>query len=348
MKKILFVIVLFYLMFFSLYAENIKFDNRNSIDIDFPITWKVTQDRGTPLPEMGATFDIIITPPSNEKALLTITVGKSKTGKPITKKQYETITKSIVTEYLQESVEKKAAFIELQIHNGNGKYCIFTDASLVDKIPEPDDFVYSVLFLANYNDGCFLYATGLIDDLSGSNFQNMIKTISSIEPSLAPIVQILPVQIKTNSQGTLIGNANSKVKLLIPSKNIKEVKNRGGGSQNNPGYFYFMDTKANLNISGWFEPAENFKYDGSMEFWASEYRNEDVLNTEFKKTGIWEVFIYDITVPKWFDGCSANMRAHFLHNGIWIDLHLSITANKSSSILHDELLAYIETLQIIE
>jgi hypothetical protein len=219
-------------------------------------------------------------------------------------------------------------------------------------MPGPNDFIYAVLFLANYSNGCFLYATGLTDNLSGTSFQNITKTISSIEPSLAAIVQTPPVQIKTNNQGVLIGNAKTKIKLLIPSKNLKEVKEQRGGGQSNPGYFYFIDTKINLHMSGWFEPAEKFQYDGSMEFWASEYsryRKEDVLNSEFKKSGIWELFIYDIPVPKEFpNACSSHMRAHFLQDGIWIDLHLSITANKPSSVLHDELIAYINTLQIIK
>jgi hypothetical protein len=349
MKKIFFGIILFHFMLFSLYAENIRFDNRNFIDIDVPVNWQVVQSNGTPLPEMGKTFDLELTAPPDEKALLMVTIGKSKTGEQITQKQYDAITKTIATEYLKESVEKKAVFIELPVRNGNGKYCSFTDASLANKAPGPNDFVYAVLFLANYANGSFLYATGLTDDLSGTSFQNMVKAISSLEPSLETIVQTPPIQIKKNNQGTLIGNEKSKVKLLIPSKNIREVKEQRERSQNNPGYFYFVDSKTNLNISGWFEPAEKFMYDGSMEFWASEYKKDNVLNPEFRKNEVWEVFIYDIPVPGEFtDVCSAHMRAHFLQDGIWIDLHLSITARKSSSILHDELATYIKTLQIVK
>jgi hypothetical protein len=350
MKKALFFTILSCFMLFNLYSETVRFNDGNSINIDIPANWKVTQHQGTPLPEMGATFDIRLTPPSNEKALLFATIGKSKTGATLTKKQYDSFTNVIVAEYLEGAVEKKAAFIDLPVNNGNGKYCIFTDKSLANKTPAQDEFIYAVLFLANYNNGCFLYATGLTDDISGAIFQNMIKSMSSIEPSLATVVQTPPVKIQTNKQGVLIGNNVSKVKLFIQSNNLKAVKERIGGSQSNPGYFYFTDTKTNLRISGWFDLAEKFKYNNVREFWASEFGKAELLNPEFRKNDVWEIFLYDIPLSKEFPNIFiANMRAIYLQNNTWIDLHLSIGgANKPSADLHNDLVAYLNEMKIIE
>jgi hypothetical protein len=349
MKKVFLTMVMFYVTIIPSFAENIRFDNNNFINIDIPINWNVSQDRGTQLPEMGKTFDLSLTPPSNEKALLIITIGKTVTGKPLTQKQLDALTKAITTNYLKGSLEKKVTYIELPVRNGNGKYSTFTDASLVNKKLDEDDFLYAVPFFVNYNNGCFVYATGLTDDISSVSFQNIVKSISSIEPSLAPVVQTPPVQIKTNKQETIIGNAVNKIKLLIPFGNLKKINERRGGGQNNPAYFYFEDTKTKILISGWFFPIQKFEYNETVDFWAWEYRNVEVLNPEFREIENWEAFIYDLPLSKEFqDVCSAHLRANFLQDDTWIDLHLSITTNKSSEILHGELIEYLKTMQILK
>jgi hypothetical protein len=75
-----------------------------------------------------------------------------------------------------------------------------------------------------------------------------------------------------------------------------------------------------------------------------------LLSDRFAVCASPRLFAYSgIYLPvKFIDVCSAHMRAHFLQDGIWIDLHLSITARKSSSILHDELATYIKALQMVK
>jgi len=254
---------------------------------------------------MGITFDMKLTPPSGEKASVTVTIGRSKTGKPLTKKEFDTLAKNITAEYAANSIEKKASFISLPISGGRGKYSIFTDASLINKKPGANDYKYYVLFLVHYDKGCFVYATGFTDDNSDAVIQNMVKSISSIEPSLDTTIPVPtpPVQIKTNKEGVLIGNAVSKVKLHIPSVNLRIVKERLGGGQSSPGYFLFIDTKANLSLSGWMEPIENFKYDGVKELWESMQSVEpDMIDPDFMKIGEWEVLLFDLPVPIGFGG----------------------------------------------
>ena len=351
MKNMLAGLFLFCLLSGSTYAETVQFNEENSIKIDIPANWETTQLRGTQLPEIVNTFDLKLTSPPDEKATLTITIGKSQTGKTLTKKQFEVLTKAITTEYLRRAVEKKAVFTAFPIRGGQGKYSIFTDASTVDKKRVTDDYKYFVLFLLNYDNGCFVYATGFTDDSSGAVFQNIVKSVSSIEPSFAEIVPTPPVQIKTSKQGAIIGNAVSKVKLRIPSGNLKVMKERIGGGQNSPGYFLLIDTKANLNISGWLEPAENFKYGDVGEFWAAVQSAEimETLNPELKKIGDWEVYMFDLPVPRVLSvtAHSAHIQALLLQDNAWINLHMSITSEKSSTVLRNELVDYLKTIQIL-
>ena len=335
------------MMFIPLYGITIQFDDENSIEIDTPSNWKTEQDKGTPLPEMGSTFDIRLTAPINEKTMLIITVGKTLTGKPLTQRQMNDLTKKITTNYLRESVEKRASFVDVPVRGGKGKYAIFTDASLINKRPRPDEYLYAVLFLVNYDNGCFVYATGLTDDTSGAGFQNMVKSISSMEPSLAVIVQTPPVQIQITREGALISNAASRLKLLIPSKTLKKMPVQGG-RQNNPGYFYFEDTKDKLLISGWLEPVEKFKHRTAREFWDSRPASREQLNPLYAKIGDWDVFLYDLPLPEIFrsTGASAHLQANLLQENAWIDLHLSRTDAKPSETLRNELIEYLKTLEI--
>ena len=349
MKKTFVALFIFCSMSISAYAEVIQFDINNSIKIGIPSGWGTTRLTGTLLPEMGSAFDVRFNSPVNEKASLTVTTGKTQTGKPLTKKQFDSLTKTITTKYLNGSAEKKAVFNTLPISGGQGKYSIFTNVSLVDATTQaPLDYKYAVLFLVNYDNGCFVYATGLADDRSGDDFQNMVKSISSIEPSLAAIIRTSPVKIKTNKQGVSIGNTVSKTTLLIPSQSLKVVKERSGGGQSSPGYFAFMDTKSTLVLSGWLEPVKKFAYNDISELWAlmSSKSPLDMLNTESKKIGDWEIFLFDLPLPI-KTVSNVQMQASLLCEDVWINLHISITANKPSEALRDALVEYLKTIQII-
>jgi len=342
-----FATLLFCLLSIPAYAEIVQFDKDNFIAIDIPAGWEAVKLRGTLLPELGSAFDLKLTSPVNEKASLTVTTGKSQTGKPLTKKQFDSLTKTITAAYLSGSAEKKAVFNTLPISGGQGKYSIFTNISLISATNAPLGHKYAVLFLINYDNGCLVYATGLVDDNAGAGFQNMVKSISSIEPSLAAIIRAQPVKIKTNKQGVTIGNAVSKVKIFIPSGNLKVVKERFGGGQNSPGYFLFTDTKSPLMLSGWLEPAERFKHADINELWAllSSEIPLELQNTESKKIGDWDVFLFDLPIPI-KTACSANIQASLLREDVWINLHISITAEKSCESLRDELAGYLKTIQI--
>jgi hypothetical protein len=162
------------------------------------------------------------------------------------------------------------------------------------------------------------------------------------------------VLIETTSQGVSIGTKDRKVKLIVPSNNLKPVNERGGGGQKNPNYFYFVDTKVagigvDLHFSGWLLPVEKYNYNEVGEFWATNTNWEKYFNHEFRKTGNWEVYLYDAPVPETFtDVFSSHMRANLLFDDTWVDLHLSITDMKPSKFLHDVLFDYLKTIQIIK
>lgn len=156
------------------------------------------------------------------------------------------------------------------------------------------------------------------------------------------------------NQGLTISTKDRNVKLFIPSNNLKLVKERHGGGQLNPNYFYFVDTKVDgisvdLHFSGWLLPIGNFNFNNVGEFWARGYSQIEYFNPEFRRLGDWEIFLYDVPVPEVFtDVFSSNLRANLLYDDTWIDIRLSITDKKPSEYLHDVLFEYLKTVQIIK
>jgi len=331
----------------------VQFDYSNSIKLDIPAGWGFTRDDGTPLPDIGESFNVELMPPSGVKASLTVTIGKTKTGKPLTQKQFDSLAKKQADRIMRDAVEKKATFKEIPIHGGRGTYCIFTDASLVNKTVGSHEYKYVGLLLGNYDNGCVTYGTALTDDPNGADFQLMLKAFSSIEPSFG--ITAPPVQITKTKQGTLIGSAVSSKKLLLPSQTLKTKNDRYGGGTDAAGYFYLEDTKLQVLISGWIEPAAKFHYANVREMWSSEnadkarHKSPMPANEDYQKIGDWEVYLYDVPVPPRFgNATNSNLRANYLDKQIWIDVHLSMTQPMPSNILRDMLLMYFKTLSITD
>jgi len=181
------------------YGQTVQFDAENSIKIDIPIglvtrfgkvdykPWKIRQEPGTPFPGLAKTYDMQLTALGGVDEVLTITVGKSTTRKSLTEQEFGALGEQIAASILPNSVETKAEFQQIEVRGGRAMYCGFTDASLVDRDPKQGEYKYLVLYLANYDDGCFVYATALSDSpyTDEYSFWQMLQSLASIEPLLA-------------------------------------------------------------------------------------------------------------------------------------------------------------------
>jgi len=158
----------------------------------------------------------------------------------------------------------------------------------------------------------------------------------------------------STAQALTISTRDRNVKLVIPSNSLRLVRERIGGGQMNPNYFYFMDTNVDginvdLHFSGWLLPIENFIFDNVGEFWARGYSQMAFFNHEFRNLGDWEIFLYDMPVPEVFaDVTSSNLRANLLYGDTWIDIRLSITDRNSSEFLREVLFEYLKRVEVIK
>jgi len=161
------------------------------------------------------------------------------------------------------------------------------------------------------------------------------------------------LQITETSDAFELNVPVSKLIMSIPKAGLSPQKNSQGGGAASPRYFYFVDSSRNLIISGWFEPASAFK--GIKEFWANEtaawkqHGLPEAKNVDFQKINGWDAIIYDIEMPETLSkGHNSHVRAHWVQAGTWIDVHISLTAERSNEELRKSAIDLLRALQVKE
>ena len=118
-----------------------------------------------------------------------------------------------------------------------------------------------------------------------------------------------------------------------------------------PNYFKLSRQEPLLIVSGWLEPAQQYK--GLKAFWEGESRSPAFagplapIQVEMLKEGAWEVVAYDVSIR---GAIQSNLRAERVEAGTWIDLHLSTIARATtpSTKLRANLLAALRKVQVLK
>ena len=158
-----------------------------------------------------------------------------------------------------------------------------------------------------------------------------------------------------NPESIFTQQTKGSYELTVPVSNLVAIIPRGDlvlGSNptmavENPRYFFLEDAAQQLIISGWFEPEQGFL--GLKEFWEGEkakWRERgqpDPQAVSFARISDWEVVLYDMTLPT---GSNSHIRAHWVQAGTWIDLHLSITSERTPAENRKKLKSILKAVQI--
>lgn len=138
----------------------------------------------------------------------------------------------------------------------------------------------------------------------------------------------------------------SRLAITIPRGNLI-LKADAPGSVANPRYFFFEDDTQHMIVSGWFEPDPGFP--GIAKFWEDQTKTwrENGLPephaVSVARISDWEAVIYDMALPF---GHNSHIRAHWVQAGTWIDLHLSITSEDTSSENRAKLRRTLKSIQV--
>jgi hypothetical protein len=107
----------------------------------------------------------------------------------------------------------------------------------------------------------------------------------------------------------------------------------------------FVDKTRGMTLSGWFEPSAQFK--GVKPPAPAQYMGQNLVydNVSYGKVGDWETVTYDVRIQS-VD--IANIRAHLVRAGTWIELHLSGRPGGSLPEQHAVLVETIRSLEVWE
>lgn len=99
------------------------------------------------------------------------------------------------------------------------------------------------------------------------------------------------ITIKRPGEAYEVTTPLSRSTLIIPSDGLSQAEKTAGGATDNPRYFYFLDRKRGLSISGWFDPSQKFVE--VRKQWAMDTSNwkrtgqPERLNPSFSIIGDW-------------------------------------------------------------
>jgi hypothetical protein len=159
-----------------------------------------------------------------------------------------------------------------------------------------------------------------------------LTTLSGVARSEAPFTFTVP-------QSRVVVKISDP--LLLPD----------AAASDKPNYFKLTRRQPLLIVSGWLEPAQQYK--GLSAFWDAESRSPAYAGAlaptrvEMLREGAWEVVAFDVSAP---GAVQSNLRAERVEAGTWIDLHLSTPARGAtpSTKLRAELLAVLREVQIVQ
>jgi hypothetical protein len=301
-----------------------------------PSGWTVTsKDAG----ELGVAFRAA---PKAAGLVAQITLAALPPGKAMRADDVKKELERLVQPYLDGTVEKAFAPRQLTVSQGSGWFVQLTDASLVGKPPEPGNFKVMRNALAALSDRVLMIATIQFDDPSLREVGEAMALVSSLRLELN---RVAPAAATTTG-AIEFSVPQSRVTVRVPP----DLGLRPDGPADlERRYFKLSRSSPQLIISGWLEPATNYR--GLKAFWDSEVRSPAYsgagapTRVELLQVGPWEVVAFDVLVP---GGTSAHLRAERVQAGTWIDLHLSSTSSRTPTALREELLGALRAIEVVE
>ena len=123
-------------------------------------------------------YAVTLTPPADVNAKCLLTLIYSSREKPPTKEEVQDAVLNIGDQFVGASVEKKKELRDFTMAKGFGVYSVFTDASLVGKAPEKDNFKAVAVGMIQYSDDLSAAVSMLNDDVNGPDLAAMLKAVS--------------------------------------------------------------------------------------------------------------------------------------------------------------------------
>jgi hypothetical protein len=175
MKRIVLVPALLLLLSLRAPADTVDLGAHGTLAIDVPKGWKLTS---APWEQPGVA--ITITPPEGVNAQFLLNILFVQKGMSNLKADVDTKVLNEAGMFVDMSVEKKKVLRKFAMAgDAYGSYCVFTDAALVGKPPQKDNFKVLSAGIIWFSDDISGATSILGDDEKGPEFAAMIAMASS-------------------------------------------------------------------------------------------------------------------------------------------------------------------------
>lgn len=313
-----------------------------SLVLNVPKGWR-TANRSLDNPPSAA---IRIGPHSGDAFLLQLTsiwLDPAKLAR-LTPEELKARVQKSAEDMLPQAAEKQAALIELRGKDARGYHFALTDRTSKNL---GDDYKYVTQGSMIAGETLTVF-TLLHRDPADPARQQAVQMLADARYSTKSAAAQRPDALQVNDLGQAyeLSVPVSRLVMTLPKSGMPGAT-RAPGLSSHPRYFYFVDGR--LNVSGWFEPASEFK--GMRSFWEDEtqtWRKKGLpaaIDPSFQKIGGWDAVLYDTNVSK---ATNSHIRAHWVQAGTWIDLHLSLTSERTSAETRARLTELLRSIEVKE
>jgi hypothetical protein len=154
-------------------AETVDLGTHGTLSIDVPKGWKLKAD------PKDTGVDVSLLPPDGANSQCLYSVVYVPKGATAVKADVDDKLLAECDQFIDMSVEKKKTLQKLTMTgDAYGVYCVFTDASLVGKPPEKDNFKVVSVGIIWFSDSVAVSWSMLGDDAKGPEFAAMLAAVS--------------------------------------------------------------------------------------------------------------------------------------------------------------------------
>jgi hypothetical protein len=176
MKRNLLLSALLLVLPLAAHAETVDLGMHGSLSITVPKGWKLIT---APSEQPG--INISLTPPEGINAQFSLGILYVQKGQTGLKADVDAKVLNEAALLMDGAVEKTKILRKLPLAgDAYGSYCVFTDASLVGKPPQKDNFKVASAGIIWFNDDVSGGLSMLTDDEKGADFAAMVGAASSV------------------------------------------------------------------------------------------------------------------------------------------------------------------------
>jgi len=287
-------------------TRELTLPGNGSIHFTVPKSWQAHPDKteeGVPV--------IYFSPPSGPEFVVAIGVIWDPEGKmtPDLKGLKEMVSSS-AKEAEASAVEKQVRVQELQGGKVRGYYFKATD-----RAPKPDEFKYLVEGAAVTSDNLVLTFSIFTND----GQDNVIRQgLAAVSKARHEVTKVSSISKKAGRYRIAVPESSAFLEFPAGSFVVK--------TEDDARPYYFLSDKKGLNVSFNFERADRCTSSKSCrDYLYKKMQSPDGIQSQWSKSRIDDVFVseYLIGTVKGVELNAHHLNAHYIVDGVWIDMHLS-------------------------